>query len=156
MSIRFVCPVCDHPSRLDEPGTRAWQCPGCDHRLRLPAESTAGKLRSCVVCGNGELYRKKNFPHWLGLTLLAVACVAFLVTNYLYQQWWAWGILLGSAAFDGLLYLAVGDVVVCYRCGAQHRGFAGMTEYKPFELSVGERYRQERLRRAMLQADKKP
>jgi hypothetical protein len=113
-------------------------------------------LSRCGVCGNRELYRKKNFPHWLGLTLLAGACAAFLVTNFLYQQWWAWAILLGSAAFDGMLYLAVGDVVVCYRCGAKHWKCAGMTDHKPFELAVGERYRQERIRREMFKAEKTP
>jgi hypothetical protein len=156
VNIRFACPVCDHPGRLDLPGPREWQCPGCDHRLQVRVEDVEAKLQRCALCGNGELYRKKNFPHWLGLTLLALACVAFLVTNFLYQQWWAWAILLGSAAFDGLLYLAVGDVVVCYRCGARHRGFPGMIEHAPFELSIGERYRQDRLRREIYKAEKNP
>jgi hypothetical protein len=88
------------------------------------------------------------------MLLLVAACVAFLVTNYLYQQWLAWGILLGSALIDGLLYLAVGVVVVCYRCGAHHRGFAPRPQHGPFELSIGERYRQERLRREQMQAER--
>jgi hypothetical protein len=109
-----------------------------------------------VACGSAELYRKKDFPHWLGMLLLIAACLAFVVANYLYQQWLAWGILLGSALIDCLLYLAVGDVVVCYRCDAHHRGFAPNPNQHPFELSIGERYRQERLRRERLQAERKP
>jgi hypothetical protein len=104
------------------------------------------------VCGNPERYRQKDFPHWLGLSILAVACAAFLVTNALYHQWWAWAILIGSAVFDGLLYLWVGDVVVWYRCGAQHRGVPS-DRVAPFELTIAERYRQERLRRQQLEAD---
>lgn len=111
-------------------------------------------MKTCLVCGNAELYRKKDFPHWLGMLLLAAACVAFLITNYLYLQWLAWGILLGSAFIDGLLYLAVRDVVVCYRCGAQHRGARSSTQHGPFELSVGERFRQEQLRREQLRAER--
>ena len=55
-------------------------------------------------------------------------------------QWWAWAVLLASAVIDGLLYLAVRDVVVCYRCGAQHRGL-GYSSNRPFELTIQERYR---------------
>jgi hypothetical protein len=37
--------------------------------------------------------------------------------------------------------------VVCYRCDAHYKGFKATDEHKPFELTVGERYRQERIRR---------
>lgn len=154
MNISFACPTCEHPARLALAGSRDWQCPACDSILQLPAPSPDRGLHACAVCGNLELYRKKDFPHWLGMLLLFLACVAFLVTNYLYQQWLAWAILLGSAVLDCLLYLAVGDVVVCYRCGAHHRGFAANPAHHPFELSVGERYRQEQLRRAQMQIDR--
>jgi hypothetical protein len=50
----------------------------------------------------------------------------------------------------------VGDVVVCYRCDAHHRGFAPNPNQHPFELRIGERYRQERLRRERLRAERKP
>lgn len=132
-----------------------WQCPACDHRFRFAGTSAAKDLRACAVCGNAELYRKKNFPHWLGLLLLAAACVAFLIANYFYQEWLAWGILLGSALIDGLLYLAVGDVVVCYRCGAEHRGAMLSPQHRPFDLGVGERYRQEQMRREQLRVERK-
>jgi hypothetical protein len=102
-------------------------------------------VHNCAVCGNHELYKMKGFPHWLGLTILTGACVAFLVLMALRSQWWAWGVLLASAALDGGLYLLVKDVVVCYRCGAQHRGF-GKSSNPPHELTVSERYRQERIR----------
>jgi hypothetical protein len=96
------------------------------------------------------LYRKKDFPHWLGLTLLAAACTAFVVLNGVYHQWWGWAVLLGSAAFDGLLYWWVRDVVVCYRCEAHYRGFPPNPEHKPFDQLIGERYRQEKIRRQQL------
>jgi hypothetical protein len=120
-------------------------CSGCDHRLDLEPPPVSPLV--CVICGNHELYKKKNFPHWLGLAILAVACFGFLALMYRFEVMWAWVILLGSAAFDGLLYLWVGDVIVCYRCGAHYYGARPGPEHKPFELVVGERYRQERLRR---------
>jgi hypothetical protein len=135
-------------------GPRNWQCPACQSILCVPAASPDTRLDVCALCGNAKLYRKKDFPHWLGMLVLVAACAAFLVTNYLYQQWLAWAILLGSAILDCLLYLAVGDVIVCYRCGAHHRGFKPNPAHGPFELSVGERYRQEQMRRAQMQADR--
>jgi hypothetical protein len=121
--------------------------------LHLKAEDG---LANCAVCGNPELYKKKDFPHWLGLTILTVACLGSIIPYWLYHQWLTWTILIGSAAFDGLLYLWVGDVIVCYRCNAHFRGTAAHAEHKPFELGVAERYRQERIRREQLQAAKKP
>jgi hypothetical protein len=109
-------------------------------------------LTACAVCGNAELYKKKDFPHWLGMTILLAACFGSIIPYYLYHQWLVWIILIGSALVDGLLYLWVGDVVVCYRCQAQHRQLASTAEYPPYELGIAERYRQERIRREQLHA----
>jgi hypothetical protein len=144
MNIRFVCPICAAPGRLKE-GQPQWRCPGCDHLVRSSAAEAS--LPCCALCGNAELYRKKDFPHALGMGILVAACLASSITYALYAKVLTWTILLGSAAIDGLLYLWVNDVVVCYRCSAQHRGVAIDPErHRPFELTVHERYRQERLR----------
>jgi hypothetical protein len=58
--------------------------------------------------------------------------------------------LIGSAAFDGLLYLWVKDVIVCYRCHAHYRGVQPNPDHKPFELAIQERYRQEKIRQEQL------
>jgi hypothetical protein len=151
VNVRFSCPACQQPARLDAPFPPAWRCPRCEHvRPLTPAEGEAVPA-ACVVCGNGELYKKKDFPHGLGLAILGLACLASTITYLFYQQWWTWAILIGSAAFDGLLYLWVKDVVVCYRCDAHYRGAPAQAEHKPFELTVHERYRQEAMRRKQLQ-----
>lgn len=155
MNVRFACPVCEYPARQDLAGTSEWQCPNCDQILPFPAEGQDRDLHACLVCGNGELYKKKDFPHWLGLTILTVACLGSIIPYWLYHQWLTWTILIGSAAVDGLLYLWVGDVVVCYRCQAHYRGLTPGAQHKPFELGIAERYRQERLRQEQLQAAKK-
>jgi hypothetical protein len=155
VNVRFVCPACEYPARLELPTTAEWQCPACDHLVSLHTHGHESGLPCCAICGNEELYKKKDFPHWLGLTILTVACLGSIIPYWLYHQWLTWTILIGSAALDGLLYLWVGDVVVCYRCGAQYRELAPRAEHKPFELGIAERYRQERLRREQLQAAKK-
>jgi hypothetical protein len=147
VNIRFDCPLCECPGRVETTAAGEWRCPQCDHLVQVAAGDA---LPACAVCGNGELYKKKDFPHGLGMGILLLACLASTVTYWLYHNWVTWAILIGSAAFDGLLYLWVKDVVVCYRCQAHHRGAAADPGHKPFELTIHERYRQERLRREHL------
>lgn len=103
-------------------------------------------LSQCTLCGCRELYKKKDFPHWLGMSILVGACLLSVFTYGWYEPVWTWAILIGSALFDGLLYLWVGDAIVCYRCHAHYRGFTAAAVHEPYELTLGERYRQERIR----------
>ena len=120
MNVCFACPSCDQPERVSLAAPYDWQCGKCDQRLHFEA---GDPILPRVVCGNGELYKKKDFPHWLGMSILVWACILSVITYWLYQPMWTWVILIGSAAFDGLMYLWVGDVLVCYRCNAHSRGF---------------------------------
>jgi len=131
-----------------------WQCPACDHRLEIQPPAAQSTPAVCLICGNHELYKKKNFPHWLGITILTIACGGFLFFMYRFEWGRAWAVLLGFAALDALLYLWVGDVIVCYRCAAHYHGVMPGPEHKPFELVIGERYRQERLRREELKQER--
>ncbi len=153
MNVTFACPACEQPARVRLAGPVAWQCPHCDHSLQL--EPPAGPLTECLVCGNHELYKKKDFPHGLGLAILTLACVASVFTYGWYEKWLTWAILIGTAIFDGVLYLMVGDAVVCYRCQAHYRKLAPGQDHKPFDLGTAERYRQERIRREQMEADRK-
>jgi hypothetical protein len=90
------------------------------------------------------------------MAILVLACLASIVPYQLYIRWLVWAIMLGSLAFDIVLYHLVGDVVVCYRCSAQHRGYSADTAFPPHELGTAERYRQERIRLDQLRATKKP
>lgn len=150
MKIIFACPECEQPGQVKLPGTTDWQCGRCDHLLRLPASAEVEALAACPICGNQEFYKKKDFPHWLGLTILTLACVGFLIANAYRHQWLAWVILIGSAIVDGALYLCVRDVSVCYRCAAHFRGFAASAGHPPHDLGISERYRQEKIRREQL------
>jgi hypothetical protein len=150
LNIRFACPACDAPGYAEQPADAEWRCPSCDHVVALAPAPAGQPLACCAACGNRELYRKKDFPHGLGMAILVLALVATVVTYWLYHQWLTWGILIGTALFDGLLYLWVGDVVVCYRCNAHHRGYPVNAEHGPHELTVAERYRQERIRREQM------
>jgi hypothetical protein len=155
VNVRFTCPECETAARLELPGPAEWQCPACGHSSLIHGEALQGGLSACAVCGNAELYKKKDFPHGLGLFILAAACLASVVPYSLYMIWLVWVILLGSLAFDFVLYRLVGDVVVCYRCHAHYRGLPSYEGFPPHDLGTAERYRQEKIRRAQLQAAKR-
>jgi hypothetical protein len=55
------------------------------------------------------------------------------------------------------LYYTVPDVTICYRCLCQIRGSLANPggTFQPFDLAIGERYRQERIRVQELR-DRKP
>jgi uncharacterized protein (DUF983 family) len=148
VNVTFVCPACEQPDVTPVDHSGDWQCPTCDYRLHLKAADPA--LPTCAVCGNHELYKKKDFPHWLGMTILVTALILSTLTYYAYEKWWSWSFLIGSALIDGVMYLMVGDVIVCYRCEAHHRGFAAAAAHLPFEITIGERYRQERIRKEQM------
>ncbi len=134
---------------LESPLPSVSSC-ACGHEQHLILPDTNDeKLKNCVACGCSQLYRQKNFPQWLGLSLLAVACSAFFVLQGLYLPRPAWIILLGSAAIDLVFYFIVGDVILCYRCQARHYGLPKQKSFDPFELPIAEKYRQERIRREL-------
>ena len=86
MNIRFPCPVCETPGRLPGLPGAEWRCPACDHTVRLADGAVDPTLPCCAVCGNAELYRKKDFPHALGMGILVAACLASTVTYGLYDK----------------------------------------------------------------------
>ncbi|HEV3143467.1 MAG TPA: hypothetical protein VGZ47_06225 [Gemmataceae bacterium] len=151
MKIRFACPNCEAPQEVENPTAANWNCSACGQSrpLSLPDRADDKRIERCVACANHQLYRQKNFPQWLGITILAAACASFFILQGLYLPKPAWIVLLGSALFDGIMYLLVGDVIVCYRCLAKHYGLPRSHNYDPFELAVAEKYRQERLRREL-------
>jgi hypothetical protein len=148
VKVTFACPSCDQPCAVPIDRACDWQCLACDHRLHLNAAELT--LPVCGVCGNHELYKRKDFPHWLGMTILISACVLSTLTYYWYEKWWTWSFLIGSALLDGAMYLMVGDAIVCYRCQAHYRGFPATAAHPPFELTIGERHRQEKIRQERL------
>lgn len=150
MKVSVFCPECERYLAVSEVRRTPWPCPQCGTTLTpTPADTdpaaSPATLTHCQHCGNEELYTQKDFPHAIGFGILLVAVVASFIAYGFHQIALTWAILLGSAAVDGLLYYFVGNVTVCYRCLAQHRGFANT--FPGFELAIGEKYRQERLRR---------
>lgn len=50
------------------------------------------------------------------------------------------------ALLDMVLYIVMPDVLVCYRCRTRHHN-ADTSQHGAFDLELGEKYRQEEIRR---------
>lgn len=110
-------------------------CARCGRSRTLDPDGgdAAGGLWRCLACGHPELYSRKDFPRAAGVGIVAAAAVLAPFTSY--------ASLAAAAALDGALYLLVPDVVACYVCGAEHRGFARAPRHPRFDREIDERLR---------------
>jgi hypothetical protein len=149
MELTFECPGCGSTRRLaDLEHAAEAACPCGMTRPLHPEAACGGELRCCPWCATTDLYVQKDFPHGLGLAIVVLGFVLSTVFWYRYQPVAALAVLLATAAIDVVLYYFVPDVTICYRCLGQCRG-AGSNpggRFQPFDLAIGERYRQERIR----------
>jgi hypothetical protein len=130
-------------------------CPRCSHAhgLRDDAFENA-ELKSCASCGASDLYLQKDFPQGLGLAIVLAGFAVSTVFWYYERPIPAYLVLLASALLDMILYYRVPDVTICYRCLGQYRGRGASPpgRFHAFDLAIGERYRQERLRAEQLRS----
>ena len=104
---------------------------GVELSLQPGAVTSSGGLGACVACGHPELYTQKDFSRVLGMAIVVVAAVLAPFTYY---------ISLGVAALiDFALYRFAGEVVTCYVCDAEHRGFGADPRHPAFDIEIAER-----------------
>lgn len=112
-------------------------CPECGAELPLHLEhrTESGGLAACLACGHPELYTRKDFPRALGIgiVVLAAGLVPFL------PKWYP--SLIVAAALDLLLHWYAPEVVVCYVCEAEYRGFPARPRHPRFDRTIEERLR---------------
>jgi hypothetical protein len=150
MELTFECRQCEAIDRVPAvEGEYLVTCRSCSATRELDRSAMAGgQLSACPWCATEDLYSQKDFPQGMGL---GIVIAGFVVSTYF---WWqlmpiaAFAVLLASAALDLALFYLVPEVTICYRCLSQFRGDGSnvSVRFKPFDLAVGERYRQERLR----------
>jgi hypothetical protein len=150
MELMFECPRCETTTVVDSVETASEvKCTSCgDARAVRPESFDGSSLRSCAWCATTDLYIQKDFPHALGLAIVISGFVSSTVFWYFRMPVAAFASLISTAALDVVLYYLVPDVTICYRCLSQFRGAGSNPDgrFHPFDLAIGERYRQERLR----------
>lgn len=110
-------------------------CGACGARRELCKEAVdaTGGLWRCLACGHPELYSQKDFPRAAGIAIVGLAAALAPFTSYLS--------LAAAALIDGALYLLIPSAVVCYVCGAHHRGFVEGPRHPRFDREIDERVR---------------
>ena len=102
-----------------------------DPRLQQHRLLDAGGVTGCLACGHPELYTQQDFPRAAGFAIVGVAALLAPFTHYLS--------LVAAAACDAGLYVFAPKMVVCYVCGAQHRGFVPDPKHPRFDREIDER-----------------
>jgi hypothetical protein len=154
MELTYSCPGCGAVCHLPHAeSAREAVCRHCGaaRALKNDAIGESG-IDACPWCATTDLYIQKDFPQGLGLFIVVVGFAISTVFWYYEMPIPAYLVLLTSALVDMALYYTVPDVTICYRCLCQLRG-AGANpagRFSPFDLAVGERYRQERIRAQQL------
>ena len=147
VGVRYRCAKCDAQADVTvAAGAEVLACPSCGSRVRAPEGAwDDGRPLRCLVCPCRELFCRRDFNPRLGVFIVAAGFVFSTIAWGFHRPLIAYAILFASAALDMLFFFMVGDVVQCYRCGAEYRGL-DPAHYEPFELETHERFRQERAR----------
>lgn len=158
MELTFECPDCETTGRISAVEREyVATCSRCTATRELNRAGVAdGTLSSCAWCATEDLYVQKDFPQGLGLGIVLAGFAVSTVFWWMYRPIPAFAVLLATAALDLALYYLVPDVTICYRCLGQHRGPGSNPQgrFAAFDLAIGERYRQERIRIEELRASK--
>ncbi|HEX4000872.1 MAG TPA: hypothetical protein VHX65_20160 [Pirellulales bacterium] len=148
MNATFVCPHCRQPGRVElADGAIQFSCPGCGQTIPISADAIEdGRLARCLVCPSVDLFVRKDFPQQVGVGLVVLGLAASCVTWGFHETYLTFAVLFATALADLALYLLVPNALMCYRCGAQYRGSAGLDAHGPFNLETHERHRQQKAR----------
>lgn len=148
MQVDFHCPKClQADSGLVENATALLACRHCGWNRPIAATDIhADAPTRCLACGCEDLWRQKDFPPLLGVTIVGLGIVLSTIATAWMRPLWAIGILMAFALADMLLFLIMRDALVCYRCHARFRHVTVTDQHPKFNLEVNERYRQEALR----------
>lgn len=144
MNITYACPACEAGVRQDfDDSTDELVCPYCEGKIVIPSDAIEGKrVKRCLTCPSTDLYVRKDFPQRLGVGLVVIGIVGSSIAWYYASLYWTFGILFATALIDVVLFMMVGDALMCYRCQTQYRGVEEMDSHGMFDLETHEKYRQ--------------
>lgn len=143
MQVSFRCPYCTTELSFEDLSQDQSPCPKCSEMIRL--RITQGMREKnlvdhCVICGLDKLYTQKDFNRTLGASIFGGAAIMSLICYGYHYVVSAFLVLGAAAAIDYLLYLALPEVTICYRCHSQYRGVASNPHHSEFELALAEKY----------------
>jgi DNA-directed RNA polymerase subunit RPC12/RpoP len=148
VQVSYACSKCDASVTVElSESSHEIGCPHCGQSLAIPPGAVRnGDIHRCVACPSEELYIRKDFPQQLGITIVVIAIVLSSIAWYYHQVALTYAILFVSALLDFGLWMAMGNLLQCYRCQAQYRGLTSLENHEAFNLEVHEKHRQQMLR----------
>jgi hypothetical protein len=137
MELEYRCPSCTSVLTAENWSDREILiCSACGGSLPVPAGARAagdGTLRRCPVCAGEEFYVQRDFNRRVGLALVVLGALLAWPTRGLS--------LLVMVVLDLILYAAVPEITICYRCEAIFRGLKRNPAHEGFSLATEEKYR---------------
>lgn len=130
-SVARCCPNCKKFAQIEIERCGPLACPECS----IPwgeMSSIENIFESCPLCQCRQFYVQKDFNQALGCLILLVGIILVPFT---------YGLSLPVFAMaDWALHKRVSNMVVCYRCAAEFRGFTNPEKLKPFLHHIGRKY----------------
>ena len=131
LSVSFDCPNCQKSGQTTFRNDEPIRCPFCNSEWGRPTQKET-IFDSCPTCASRHFYKHRDFNQALGCFIMLVGIVLVPKT---------FGLSLPVLAFfDWLLYRKTRDVVTCYRCLMEFRGFETPSHIQNFEHHLGEKY----------------
>ena len=128
-TVTFKCPGCSQHLTVSALEAEQLSCPGCQTQIPFNKKNL---FEICPLCECRQFYIQKDFNQ-------AVGCLIMLVGIGLVPK--TYGLSLPVVClFDWLLYRKVATIVLCYRCGAEYRGFPIPPQFKTFRHPIGVKY----------------
>jgi hypothetical protein len=151
MNLTQTCHECGQTSSASfAADTTTIACVHCGHTVEVPAGAiSGGGVHRCLVCPSTDLYVRKDFPQHIGVAIVVMGFAISCVTWFFYLTAATFAVLFATALVDVVLYLFVGNALMCYRCAATYRDVEGLDKHGGFDLETHERYRQESARLAV-------
>ena len=133
-TISWDCPSCQKPAVV-EPRTGALICPHCQEDCGR-VDDAEHFPESCPRCSCTQFYLVKDFNQAYGCVMMLIAIVLVPKT---------YGLSLPAMwLLDVMLFRRVPSAGICYRCGAEFRGFPIPEHIKPFIHHIGVKYDRKR------------
>ena len=130
-SISWGCKKCNHYGKIVLFENREIHCPQCDEFWGFATDHKK-IFENCPICHCRQFYVQKDFNQLLG-------CVVMLMGIVLVPK--TYGLSLPVfALLDWIVYTKISNMAVCYRCGAEFRGFQIPPHFTAFQHHIGMKY----------------
>lgn len=128
--IARTCKKCEKYISVNVSEKSEWKCTSCSETYQLGDKEKV--FEKCPFCDCRQFYIQKDFNQALG-------CLIMLVGIVLVPKTYGLSLVVFSI-LDWLLYRRIQTIVLCYKCGAEFKGFKIPQHLKSFLHHIGEKY----------------